>query len=163
MYAYGDYQIKSGFRTQAEARWWLASMVDVDPKCMRIDRALGDVHCPTDQNRRHVIMKTRDVERVGYDLTREYREEVMDKRLYLNRMYEKVIREMSVDRSDLKRWNMVQLDLWMNLISELGLDQNDPQAFFSFGKFFSDYVDEHGGEAPELQDVLIQWNPNYYK
>lgn len=72
-------------------------------------------------------------------IVREYFDSVRIDDLKMERMME----EIYDARPELKKWNEVQKDIWLILVSWNLVDRNDPVIFIKFADFFRTYYVEY--------------------
>jgi hypothetical protein len=62
---------------------------------------------------------------------------------YFKGMQER-IEEDKKSEVPLKKWNLIQKELWSHLVADGYVAKNDYNAFYTFGKVFNDYYEKTG-------------------
>lgn len=70
--------------------------------------------------------------------------------MYFENMFSR-LDEMSL-RGDLKKWNLAQKKMWLDLVMLKYVSKNDVDAFFKFAKYFAEYFEKFG-KQPSRENV----------
>jgi len=59
---------------------------------------------------------------------------------------------LNVRTNDIKKWNILQKDLWEKLVGKKEVEKNDVNTFIKFAKFFYSFV-ETNKKTPTIKQI----------